>query len=745
MLIFLHCRGKCEIMKSKILIIILILFMFTLSIGGISAEEISDNVTGDNVLDLSATQEQIVESQDIDDKLEASNGDSEILADVSSGKTITIVADKNNPNQVLKPTVQPAIDAADPGDTIILKGNFVHCHFTINKKLNIITNTGTYLDACPHHTHEGVSEFGIFYITEGGSGSLIQGFNFNNNDNSSKPFAFLIRGASNVIIDKCSVDFIKKLPENDNLSGIIIENSNGITLSNLVLNNTINGIRIINSTNVNIINCKILNTDTSGISVSSDSSNINILNNQIINSAICGIKLEGVNYVTVNNNLIQNNGLNNADTGSGIYVNSNITKLTVKGNVFLSNGLHGILYDYRTRNLNNEEGADQLTIVDNNYFEGHKSMILHHTVYIEYENGDYNYDAENDVFVPAENGNYTKSNSYVYMRHAMIYNDIPCGYTYYTTKIHWSTNAEKYGLYLYLSDIKEVKNGVYQISIVNSKGEVATDFNSVYMTFFLNNYSTIKPKQNDVSKTVLMKNGVATADFRDVYYAFKSSNNVITAVFPGVSAFVRYNLFETFNVTDSHIPINPSTSIIASKFTTYPLSNSYYSVKLVDSKGKPISGQTITFKFNGKTYNAKTNSNGIAKVKVYLSSKKSYTVTLSYNGNDDYKASKATSKIVVKAGSKKSKIKSSNMKIKKNKKKTFKMKLTTSAGKALKNQVVKVKFNGKTYTKKTNKKGIVKLAIKLKKAKKYKIKMNFLGNANYKAVSKTNTITVTKK
>ena len=174
------------------------------------------------------------------------------------------------------------------------------------------------------------------------------------------------------------------------------------------------------------------------------------------------------------------------------------------------------------------------------------------------------------------------------------------------------------------------------------------------------------------------------------------------------------------------------------------MSDSYFSVKLVNSKGNAISNQLITFKFNGKTYTAKTGSNGIAKVKVSLTTKKTYTVSVIYSGNGDYKNSKTTSSIVVKTGTKKSVIKASNIKIKKNKKKTYQFKLTNAAGKAIKSQKVSVKINGKTYSLKTNSKGIAKLSIKLTKVKKYKISMKFLGNSSFKAVSKTATITVTK-
>ena len=82
--------------------------------------------------------------------------------------------------------------------------------------------------------------------------------------------------------------------------------------------------------------------------------------------------------------------------------------------------------------------------------------------------------------------------------------------------------------------------------------------------------------------------------------------------------------------------------------------------------------------------------------------------------------------------------------VKKNKKKTLKIKLTDNAGKALKKQKIVVKVNKKSYTIKTSSKGIAKLFIKLKKANNFKCVMKFLGNANYKASSKTITISVIK-
>ena len=119
------------------------------------AEDIQENnLTQDNTYE-DIISEQLY-SEDDSSVMSLSDDDSSLKSN-----TITIEVDKENPNQVLNPTIQPAIDAANPGDTIILKGNFVHCHFIIDKPLNIIGYDAS-LGPCPHHQTEGAGYFGVF-------------------------------------------------------------------------------------------------------------------------------------------------------------------------------------------------------------------------------------------------------------------------------------------------------------------------------------------------------------------------------------------------------------------------------------------------------------------------------------------------------------------------------------------------------------------------------------------------------
>ena len=144
---------------------------------------------------------------------------------------------------------------------------------------------------------------------------------------------------------------------------------------------------------------------------------------------------------------------------------------------------------------------------------------------------------------------------------------------------------------------------------------------------------------------------------------------------------------------------------------------------LVTIDGKAVgAGETVTIKYNGKTYNVKTDKNGYATLKLNTKVKvKKYTITATYKGI------KVTNKVTINHV-----IKASNKKVKKSKKVTkVKVSLKKVNGKYLKGKVLKIKFNKKTYKVKTNKKGVATWKVKksmlkkLKVGKKYKYKVTY--------------------
>ena len=145
--------------------------------------------------------------------------------------------------------------------------------------------------------------------------------------------------------------------------------------------------------------------------------------------------------------------------------------------------------------------------------------------------GDYNYDAANDVYVYVGEGNgeYYGHQGIMYLGYVFEINEyVSCPNIYYSPKNVWS----KSGNYeLQISEITQVKKGIYSISIVDANGNVATDISSVPVTFYLNKVGkSATPQEGDVYKTVMMKNGTATVRF--YMDEFNESGNVITAVFP---------------------------------------------------------------------------------------------------------------------------------------------------------------------------------------------------------------------
>ena len=74
----------------------------------------------------------------------------------------------------------------------------------------------------------------------------------------------------------------------------------------------------------------------------------------------------------------------------------------------------------------------------------------------------------------------------------------------------------------------------------------------------------------------------------------------------------------------------------------------YFKIKLVDVRGNPIASKKVAFKVNGKKYTKKTNSKGIATIKIKLKIGK-YKVKVKFAKTSKYNAATKTYKITVKA------------------------------------------------------------------------------------------------
>ena len=153
-----------------------------------------------------------------------------------------------------------------------------------------------------------------------------------------------------------------------------------------------------------------------------------------------------------------------------------------------------------------------------------------------------------------------------------------------------------------------------------------------------------------------------------------------------------------------------------------------------------IKNKKVTFTVNGKSYSATTNSKGVATVKISLNKKGKYTYKAKFAGDGTYKAVTKSATLTIKPLATSLTLKKYTYK---KSSKSKKIKATLKSGtKVLKNKKVSFKVNGKTYSAKTNSKGIATVKIKLTKKGTFKYTAKFAGDNVYKVISKSNKVVI---
>lgn len=235
----------------------------------------------------------------------------------------------------------------------------------------------------------------------------------------------------------------------------------------------------------------------------------------------------------------------------------------------------------------------------------------------------------------------------------------------------------------------------YQVKIVDENGNPKND---VLTTFTIN---------GKTYSTVTDANGIATV---------KLSLNVGTYS-------INVSIISGDSVTKKITVVGRLTQ--SANLNMYYFDGSTYKVKAIGDDGNAVgAGQIVVIKLNKKTYNVKTDKNGIAQLKIPNTVKPGkYTITATYKGQ--------TVKNTIKV---KQNLKLKKVNVKKSAKKIV-LKATLKNGKkALKGKKVTFKFKNKKIKAKVNKKGIAKVIIKknvlkkLKVGKKVKYQVTYLKN-----------------
>lgn len=209
-----------------------------------------------------------------------------------------------------------------------------------------------------------------------------------------------------------------------------------------------------------------------------------------------------------------------------------------------------------------------------------------------------------------------------------------------------------------------------------------------------------------------------TVDFvvNEVKYNAITDNNGVASVnlklAPG-----KYSVFASFLGDDALEPCNLTSNvqilptIKATYLSKYYKGTAQYNATFFDNNGMPLANTNVTIKVNGKTYTKKTNSKGYLKFSINL--KPGIYKVVSTNPVTGY-ALTTTLKVL-------STIKAKNLKKVAGDNRDFKATFLNSDGKALANQYVKFKLDGKEYKVKTNSKGQATLSLKSLKVGTYNI------------------------
>lgn len=264
--------------------------------------------------------------------------------------------------------------------------------------------------------------------------------------------------------------------------------------------------------------------------------------------------------------------------------------------------------------------------------------------------------------------------------------------------------------------------------------KVYTDGRKFYATFYKSNGKVL------ANKYVQFKiNG-------QTYNVKTNSKGVaglsLTSLKKGTYKIISYNK-DGLTKTNKVKVVSYTTSSLTTKMYTFLKSDSKkIKVKLLNGLGyAPGSGKIIYFKINGKTYSAATNSYGVAKLKLPSLKEGAYTVRYYFAGNNFYKKSVAYNKVFI------INTKTPTFTVKSvttfGHGAGFPFKVALTAGKVpLAKRTVYLTVNGNTYTKTTDKNGIVSLPINLAIGK-YTI--TYKNKAESKVNSKTGSTAITVK
>ena len=412
---------------------------------------------------------------------------------------------------------------------------------------------------------------------------------------------------------------------------------------------------------------------------------------------------------TLNNNTFTNN---TAKGGGAIYWRSG-DQATLNNNTFTNNIVEhcvgaAIYWGF----------ADQATINNNTFTQNQAKLDFGFVFYNEFQK--LNIKINNNIFlnntgsgeifigIPEEsNADYNW-----FGNTADNYADTPRVYASFTTWLFLNATADPNTIEVFNSS--EIS---FKLSVYNASNREVSEYDNTLMPTAKMTTSATKGTVNNYA---ILGNSVE-------YIASELGTASVTAKIENIEYTI--NLINT--IANPHLSV-PSEEINYGE----NLIRLSYNEKATGTVNITLKGK------NGNNYKFENLELKNAKKKKKNILPDEYNIIVEYSGDTNFYDANANGKLIVKKATPKLTAKAKAFKLK-NKTKKYKVTLKDNKGNALKNKKVTLKVNGKTYTAKTNSKGVATFKLsKLTKKGTFTAVVTYEGNKYYKKVTKKPKITV---